>query len=62
MKRYNSIKFSMIREIIVVKRRLLIMKVDAGLFVCIIGFICCCAYLYQDKIAKFIGWNYKFDD
>lgn len=38
------------------------MKVDAGLFICIIGFICCCVYLYQDKIAKFIGWNHNFDD
>ena len=35
------------------------MKVDAGLFICI---ICCCAFLYQDKIAKFIGWNHNFND
>jgi hypothetical protein len=38
------------------------MKVDAGLFICIIGFICCCAFLYRDKIAKFIGWNHDFND
>lgn len=38
------------------------MKVDAGLFICIIGFICCCAFLYRDKIAKFIGWEHDFND
>lgn len=38
------------------------MKADVGLFICIIGIICCCAYFYQDKIAKFIGWNHNFND
>ena len=38
------------------------MKVDAGLFICIIGIICCFAFLYRDKIAKSIGWNHDFND
>ena len=36
------------------------MKVDAGLFICIIGFICCCAYLYQDKHSKIYWMEARF--
>lgn len=38
------------------------MRVDAGLFICIGGIICCCAFLYRDKIDNFIGWKHNFND
>lgn len=36
------------------------MKVDAGLFICIIGFICCCAYLDKDKHSKIYWMEARF--